>query len=91
MEADETKREEKQAVREELSMPKSFHTKKEDYDERGYTRGCLGCRVLLMGTTKQKHMIQCRQMMEKEMGDQERVKAAKRRREEFLEKVMIPG
>ena len=60
MEAEAMKQEEKQAIREELSMPKSLHTKKEDYDEHGYTRGCPGCRALLTGTTKQKHTTQCR-------------------------------
>ena len=34
---------------------------------------------------------QCRQRMEKEMGELERVKNAKRRREEFLEKVTVPA
>jgi hypothetical protein len=87
----ELQEQEKQAVREELSIPKAFHTSKEDYDKYGYSRGCPGCRALLTGTTRQKHTAQCRQRMEKEMGDLDRVKAAKRRREEFLTKVMVPS
>ena len=81
MEQGEMQPSEKEVVREELNAPKAFHTKKEDYDEHGYTRGCIGCRALLTGTSRQKHSPQCRQRMEKEMGDLERVKAAKRRRE----------
>ena len=48
-------------------------------------------RALLTGTTKQKHTPQCRHRMEKDMGELERVKNAKRRREEFLEKVTVPA
>jgi hypothetical protein len=86
----ELQEQEKQAVREELTMPKAFHTSKDDYDRYGYSRGCPGCRALLTGTTRQKHTAQCRQRMEKAMGDLDRVKAAKRRREEFLTKVTVP-
>ena len=86
---EELQQEEKQAITSELNMPKSFHTKREDYERHGYTRGCPGCRALLTGTTRQKHTAQCRSRLEKELGGEERVKAAKRRREEFLEKVMV--
>ena len=48
-------------------------------------------RALLTGTTKQKHTPQYRHRMEKDMGELERVKNAKRRREEFLEKVTVPA
>ena len=82
---------EKQTIKEELKQPCAFHTKREDYEKYGYSRGCPGCRALLTGTTKQKHTPQCRQRMEKEMGELERVKNAKRRREEFLEKVTVPA
>ena len=40
-----------------------------------------GMPALLTGITKQKHTPQCRQRMEKEMGELERVKNAKPRRE----------
>ena len=73
-----------------MKQPYAFHTKREDYEKYGYSRGCPG-RALLTGTTKQKHTPQCRQRMEKEMGELERVKNAKRRREEFLEKVTVPA
>ena len=81
---------EKRAIKEELNQPKAFHTKREDCDTYCYSRGCPGCRALLTGTNKQKHAPQCRQRVEREMGDLKRVKAAKRRREEFLEKVTVP-
>ena len=82
-------KQEKQAIKEELKQPYAFHTKREDYEKYGYSTGCPGCRALLTGTTKQKHTPQCRQRMEKEMGELERVKNAKRRREEFFEKVTV--
>ena len=80
---------EKRAIKEELNQPKAFHTKREDCAKYCYSRGCPGCRALLTGTNKQKHAPQCRQRVEREMGDLKRVKAAKRRREEFLEKVTV--
>ena len=81
---------EKKTTREiaDIVPPKAFHTKKDDYDKYGYTRGCVGRRALLTGTTRQKHSAVCRLRMEKEMIDLERVMVAKRRREEFLEKVL---
>ena len=82
---------EKQTIKEELKQPYAFHTKREDYEKHGYNRGCPGCRALLTGTTKQKHTPQCTQRMDKEMGKLERVKNAKWRREEFLEKVTVPA
>lgn len=80
--------EEKRAVAQGLSMPKSFHMHRDDYERHGYTRGCPGCRALLTGTSRQQHTTQCRSRREKDMGDNDRAKAAKRRREDFLEKVI---
>ena len=88
---EELMQQEKQTIKEELKQPYAFHTKREDYEKYGYSRGCPGCQALLTGTTKQKHTPQCRQRMEKEMGELERVKNAKRRREEFLEKATVPA
>ena len=56
-------KQEKQAIKEELKQPYAFHTKREDYENYGYSRGCPGCPALLTGTTKQKHTPQCRQRM----------------------------
>ena len=67
----------KQTIKKELEQPYAFHTKREDYEKYGYSRGFAGCRALLTGTTKQKHTPQCRQRMEKEMGELERVKKCK--------------
>ena len=58
-------KQEKLAIKEELKQPYAFHTKREDYEKYGYSRGCPGCWALLTGTTKQKHTPQCRQRMEK--------------------------
>ena len=88
---EELMQQEKQTIKEELKQPHEFHTKPEDYEKHGNHRGGPGCWALLTGTTKQKHTPQCTQRMEKEMGELERVKNAKRRREEFLEKVAVPA
>ena len=53
--------------------------------------GCVGCRSLLTGISRQKHSAGCRTRMEKEMVNLDRVKAARRRREEFMDKVMSAG
>ena len=79
---------EKSQVRQVVDIvpPKAFHTRREDYEKYGYTRGCAGCRSLLTGTTRQKHSVACRSRMEKEMIELERVQASKKRREDFLDK-----
>jgi hypothetical protein len=82
---------EKEEIKNELVMPRSFYTKRDDYEKHGYTRGCPGCRALLTGKSTQKHSVQCRERMAKEMHDDERVKTAKRKRDEFLEKISVPG
>ena len=69
------------------NVPRSFKSKRDDYEEHGYTRGCSGCRALLTGTTKQMHSDACRRRMEKEMLNDERVKAAKKRKRDFNQKV----
>ena len=82
---------EEKRAKEEIVVPRAFHTKREDYERHGYTRGCPGCRALLTGTTRQKHSAQCRTRMENEMKDDDRVKAAKGRRDEFFDKVAVPA
>ena len=52
---EELMQQEKQTIKEELKQPYAFHTKPEDCEKYGYSRGCPGCRALLTGTTKQKH------------------------------------
>lgn len=44
----------------------------------------------MSGTSRQKHTTQCRNRMEGEMAGDERVQSARRRREEFIEKVTVP-
>ena len=79
-------REDEQHVREEISAPRAFNSKREDYEKHGYTRSCPGCRAMLTGTSRQKHTAACRARMEKELQADARVKAAKRRRSEFADK-----
>ena len=60
---------EKRAIKEELNQPMAFHKKREDCERYCCRRCCSGCRALLTATNKQKHAPQCRQMLEREMGD----------------------
>lgn len=79
---EEIQQEEKRAVAGEFNMSESCSAKRED----------PGCRALLTGTSRQKHTIQCRSRMEEGMGSDGRVKAARRRREDFLDQVIVrPG
>lgn len=71
---EEMQQQEKRTVANELNMPKSFNTKRENYEEYGYTKRCPGCRALLTSTTMQKHTTQCKSRMEEEMGNDESVK-----------------
>jgi hypothetical protein len=68
--------------------PKAFATNREDYERHGYTTRCPGCKALLTGTTRQKHSDACRRRMGTEMADEEKVKTAKRRKEDFIDKAL---
>ena len=70
------------------AVPRAFRITRGDFETHGYTRDCPGCKAILKGTTLQKHSAACRNRMEKEMGDQEKVKSAKKRREDFVTRAM---
>ena len=57
--------------------PRAFNTSQEDYQRHGFTR-----------TTRQKHSEACRQRMATEMADEEKVRTAKRKRQESMKIAM---
>ena len=59
-----------------------------DYQKHGFTQRCPGCRAMLLGTSRQKHSEACRLRMATEMADEEKVRTAKRRRQEFMKIAM---
>ena len=71
-----------------LGIPRQFRTKDADYQVHGYTRGCVGCKSLLGGTTKQKHSDQCRARMAEAMVGNKRVEDAKERKRKYIEEAL---
>ena len=82
--------EEKEEVRRSADAipPRTFSTSTEDYNKHGFTQKCAGCRAILTGTTRQKHSEACRMRMTNAMAGEEKVKNAKRRRQEFARVVL---
>ena len=66
--------------------PRTFSTSTEDYNKHGFTQKCAGCRAILTGTTRQKHSEACRTRMTA-MAGEEKVKSAKKRKQEFAKVV----
>ena len=77
---------EQEILREVLRMgpPRTFRLKPKDFEEHGYTRDCPGCKALLRGTAAQKHSVSCRTRMEEQLHDDDRVKRARARKEDFI-------
>ena len=82
--------EEKEEVRRSVDAipPRTFGTSTEDYNKHGFTQKCAGCRAILTGTTRQKHSEACRTRMTTAMAGEEKVKNAKKRRQEFAKVVL---
>ena len=68
--------------------PRTFSTSTEDYNKHGFTQKCAGCRAILTGTTRQKHSEACRKRMTIAMEGEEKVKSAKKRKQEFAKVVL---
>lgn len=68
--------------------PRTFSTSTEDYNKHGFTQKCAGCRAILTGTTRQKHSEACRTRMTTAMAGEEKVKSAKKRKQEFAKVVL---
>ena len=70
------------------TAPKGFMITKADLDKYAYTKGCQGCTAVLRGLRAQTHTMRCRERLEGEMKDVEKVKQAKRKMTEYLAKVI---
>ena len=80
--------EHKQGVAEPVA-PKSFQISREDLEKFGYTDGCAACRAILRGRfNRQSHGERCRERMRKELLGTSKVKDAKKRENEYLEKAV---
>ena len=65
-------------------VPHRIMIKKEDLEKYGYSAGCPGCKAILRGTARQGHSEACRSRIETELRNDPRMKAQKKRQEEFL-------
>ena len=69
-------------------VPRRMYFKKADFEVHGYTPGCVGCRSILQGKTRQGHSETCRARMEKLFDNTERFLVARKREQDFLEKAV---
>ena len=65
-------------------VPHRIMIKKKDLEKYGYSAGCPGCKAILRGTARQGHSEACRSRIETELRDDPRMKAQKKKQEEFL-------
>ena len=81
---------EREILREVLRMgpPRTFRLKPKDFEEHGYTRDWPGCKALLRGTAAQQHSVSCRTRMAEQLHDDDRVKRARARKEDFIGKAL---
>ena len=71
------------------AVPRTFRLSKDDFDLHGYSADCPGCSALLKGGTwRAKHSAACRDRMVRNLEDDERIKQAKTRREEYAKNVL---
>ena len=70
--------------KEAVFVPHRIMIKKEDLEKYGYSAGCPGCKAIMRGTARQGHSEACRSRIETELRDDPRMKAQKKRQEEFL-------
>ena len=78
----------KQGVAEPVA-PKSFQISREDLEKFGYTEGCVACRAILRGKfNRQSHGERCRERLRKELLGTNKVKDAKKRENQYLEKAV---
>ena len=69
-------------------VPRNVYIRVEDLDRLGYTMGCPGCKSILRKTTRQQHSESCRRRVEDELKETDKLKAAKKKMGEYLEKKM---
>ena len=68
-------------------IPRRAKIGKKDLLQHGYTARCEGCRAALADRPARPHSEECRNRMEKLMKDDPKMQAAKRRMDDFFEKV----
>ena len=71
-----------------VPVPRRAKITKQDLKEHGFTARCEGCRAALANKPARPHSQECRDRMENLMKDNPRVQVAKRRQDEFFEKVV---
>ena len=69
-------------------VPRKFYISYQDIQEHGGTPRCKGCYNMARGMSNPGHTEECRSRFEELLKNKEKVKNAKRRREEFEEKEM---
>lgn len=81
-------KEEERPILDELRVPRSFGIKGEDFEVHGHTKNCFGRLAILRKTSRQKHSLEYRRRIGKALEGDERVTRAKKRRDDFIDKVM---
>ena len=81
--------EERRVLQEKVStkeaVPKRFSIRMQDIKDHGATEGCGGCKSMFTrGVARQAHTEACRRRFEREMADDERVKASVEREKDFV-------
>ena len=70
------------------SVPRRFAMTKSDLDKHGYTAKCVGCMSILWGTARQTHTTEYCTRMDTAMRGDPKVENAKRRADEYFDKVL---
>ena len=70
------------------AVPRGFSIRKQDVRDHRATKGCPGCDAMLQGKSKQMHSEKCRKRFKELLKDEERVKSAKERMDDFISKMV---
>jgi len=66
-------------IRVSVEIPRSFNIRKTDLEVHGYTAGCLGCKAVLRGGSRQGHSAACRKRLMEAMPENKKVTEAQKR------------
>ena len=67
-------------------VPRRAYIHKRDLERIGYIVGCPGCVSVVRGGARQAHTERCRRRVEEELKGTDRMRAAEKRRREFLDR-----
>ena len=70
-------------------VPRNVYISKADLETYGYTSGCIGCRSILKGGSRQGHSVACRARVEDLLRGSDKFEKSQQRVNEFLEKAII--